>query len=480
MTDLTDETGTELWIRAARALRAEAPPGTAVSQFSGTVSRSSWGGSYEDDGDFSARSDRSSDDGFMDALSAVNEAQEDRQVGVNIRIEATGKGEVTLLRFPASVETGSSRPINSIVLVPGAMPETFRREAVLPEQPTIEPKSEYVQRITELVERRMPDAVGAPDTLIEAVEQRLGVPLPAEVRALYRAAASGDLILSDDEDATGFYGFDIIALDDTEQRDAYTPENRFFGWASNATEVAATAPSGAVQPLAGSPYWFPLANDWGGNMYAVDLAPGPEGVVGQILFLDHEQSAGAVRITESLGELLLADEAPKIPWAENQNPVVYVNDRSGKTIAEIADEPIASLNIGEVSEPVDLEPLLRESSPAVSSLRYLKVAAGSLASPQQVSSFTNLEFLELAPAEWRLLLEHDAVPPTLLAASVSGNDLLTTAELSNRLLAARSQPLISSRVIQVDLGAEDADHSAAPGSQIAPPKPRKRRWFGRG
>lgn len=486
---MSHETTTALWTRVARALRADAPPGTAVSRFTGMVSPSSWGGSFDDDGDSSARLDQDSPsrNELSDALSAAGNAQDERGIGACISVEASGAGEFTLVDLPASVEIGVSKPVSAVVLVRDALPEVYRRKAVLPEallpltsQPAIPTIDRGAQQITQLIKERMPGAIGASTSLIEAAEQQLGIALPSEVRALYSAAASGELILSNDEDANGFYGFEIIPLDDADLRVAYTPERRFPGWTYGANAVAETAPSGAVQPLAGSPYWFPIAHDWGGNVYAVDLAPGPQGIFGQVLFLDHEASAGAVRIATSLSELLLGDEAPRIPRASAPNPVVYVNDRSDRTIVGIADQPVAALNIGRVAEPVDLGPVLEATSPTATSLRSLEAARGSLTSPQQIAGFTGLEYLKLAPAEWKVLFEHDAVPPTLLAASVSGGDLLETVELSNRLLAAWSQPLIHTAKTQFELGPETFP-SAVPQHSLpeATSKPQKRGWFKR-
>lgn len=424
----------------------------------------------------------------MDALSAAAKMQRARGVAVHIRVDASGAGRVTVVERPDSVESGASAPISAVTRVDGALPEVFRREAVLPAAGRAAGGAADAAAITELIQRRMPDAVGASTELIDAAEQQLGVALPAEVRALYSAAGSGELILSDDEDAPGFYGFEIIPLDDTDYtdlRNAYTPANRFPGWTYGASAAAETAPHGAVQPLAGSPYWFPIGHDWGGNVYAVDLAPGPEGVVGQVLFLDHEVIAGAVRITSSLTELLFSDKAPRIPGADAPNPVVYVNDRSGRTVAEASALPIQALNIGVVSEPVDLSPLITGSSPAAASLRSFEAEPGSLVDPLLIAQLTGLEFLELSPADWQVLFDHDAVPTTLLAASVNGHDLLAIVEVSNRLLAAWSRPLITTAVIELELGPEDAVAATA-GNAAVPPapaveaaRPPKRRWFRR-
>lgn len=67
----------------------------------------------------------------------------------------------------------------------------------------------------------------------------------------------------------------------------------FQAWTYSATEVVAPDTHGRMQQLAASPAWFVIGDDGGGNLHVVDLAPGPQGTFGQVLFVDHEMSAGA-------------------------------------------------------------------------------------------------------------------------------------------------------------------------------------------
>jgi cell wall assembly regulator SMI1 len=91
-------------------------------------------------------------------------------------------------------------------------------------------------------------------------------------------------------------------------------------------------PPNAVQKAYAHPAWIPLARDWGGNYLATDLAPGPNGIWGQIIIFGRDydckyvvaRSWGAllamvaddiasdkVHIDEETGELKLLEFKPK-------------------------------------------------------------------------------------------------------------------------------------------------------------------------
>ncbi|MFF2149461.1 SMI1/KNR4 family protein [Kitasatospora sp. NPDC058190] len=60
-----------------------------------------------------------------------------------------------------------------------------------------------------------------------------------------------------------------------------------------------------LSQLVGSPGWIVIGDTGGGDRVVVDLTPGPRGHLGQIIVLDHEQSAGAHLLAESLTDLVL-------------------------------------------------------------------------------------------------------------------------------------------------------------------------------
>ncbi|KIW09209.1 uncharacterized protein PV09_00137 [Verruconis gallopava] len=54
-------------------------------------------------------------------------------------------------------------------------------------------------------------------------------------------------------------------------------------WREQLQERQQSQPPNAVQRVYTHPAWIPLARDWGGNLIAVDLAPGPMGKWGQVI-----------------------------------------------------------------------------------------------------------------------------------------------------------------------------------------------------
>lgn len=59
-------------------------------------------------------------------------------------------------------------------------------------------------------------------------------------------------------------------------------------WRNELLEKQQSQPPNAVQKAYAHPSWIPLARDWGGNLIAVDLAPGPAGTWGQIIIFGRD------------------------------------------------------------------------------------------------------------------------------------------------------------------------------------------------
>ncbi|MGW1803027.1 hypothetical protein ACWCQN_46235 [Streptomyces sp. NPDC001984] len=73
----------------------------------------------------------------------------------------------------------------------------------------------------------------------------------------------------------------------------------------------------------------------------------------------------------------------------------------------------------------------------------------------EISRLTGLEFLALCPQDWRVLLDADAVPRSLLAASIEvRNDVdpLPVVDLANEILARWDRPLITRTTLEGSLG----------------------------
>lgn len=67
-----------------------------------------------------------------------------------------------------------------------------------------------------------------------------------------------------------------------------SPSSRNPNWRQDLLARQDSVPPGAVQRAYAHPAWIPLVRDWGGNNLAVDLAPGPKGVWGQIVMFGRD------------------------------------------------------------------------------------------------------------------------------------------------------------------------------------------------
>ncbi len=88
-------------------------------------------------------------------------------------------------------------------------------------------------------------------------------------------------------------------------------------------------------------------------------------------------------------------------------------------------------------------------------LRTLTAYPGTLADPLEIAELTGLEYLELGPQEWRVLLDAKAVPRGLSAAAIEARhdeDPLAVADLANELLALWDRPPIIRTVVEGTLG----------------------------
>ncbi|MFJ9950792.1 SMI1/KNR4 family protein [Kitasatospora sp. NPDC091207] len=347
---------------------------------------------------------------------------------------------------------GDAHP-GALTLVEGAVPEPWRR---LPEPvPGARPApSVDLMALERTLRERIPDAIGATEEEIAAVESRLGRQLPEEVRVLYRVTRARWADWGGDYDAAqcvfDAVGFELGALEDLAVAD---PASRRCHWEFAASETVLTGPDDAVQDLVGSPGWIVLGDSGGGDRVAVDLTPGPRGHLGQIIMLDHEQSIGASLMADSLTSLV---RDPDQEWPTggrwDKAPVAaIVHHQSLRSIDAAAHADLEVLRIGRWDgAPFSLAPVI-----GLPRLRTLTAYAGTLADPLEIAALTGLEFLSLAPADWRVLLDAGAVPRTLSAAAVEvhgGGDPRPTIALANEILALWNRPPITATLVHGDLG----------------------------
>lgn len=311
-----------------------------------------------------------------------------------------------------------------VILVDGAVPEPWRHQpdpvpGARP-APTADPG---------LAERTLhewfPSATGATDEEIAACERRLGVPLPDDLKALYRVASGrpGDWGTFDDSVRLWESPPDefLFTLDSLYVADPATRDSG--NWDRQAREAVITPPGARVQGLVGSPGWIVFAHDGSGEMTAVDLTPGPGGHVGQVIEIPHEKDLGARLVCDSVTDLILhrqpeqQDESPA-PASLSVTEVTYGNPRheggyAVPTVQAAADPALEVLTISGGGARRSLVPLA-----GVPRLRTLVADPGALADPGEIAALTGLEFLKLGPDDWRSLLTAGAVPRSLLAAAV--------------------------------------------------------------
>lgn len=191
-----------------------------------------------------------------------------------------------------------------------------------------------------------------PAATLADVEAVIGAPLPAEVHELYARGAEID-------DDIVLYPPDEIVL--TWSLYTRMADEDPHDWAK---PVLYVGPPGAVRMVSFHPLWVPIAsNSWGDNL-CVDLAPGPNGRVGQMI-----QLAGEAPLS------YLADSATA--WAQSPESPDYEGLEHHFNAADLGPAGVAALpptsqNLT-VRKPGDLDFGLLAH---VTSLRELTVLGG--------------------------------------------------------------------------------------------------------
>ncbi|MGA5521310.1 SMI1/KNR4 family protein [Streptomyces pseudogriseolus] len=382
----------------------------------------------------------------FDAIGLIVEAlKEEGSDGISFVVEAAsapGRVRLHLIEPSPSVEPGvaTAHP-GTLLLVDGARPEPVRR---LPEPvPGAAPAaSADVDLLRRTLRERLPDAVGASEEELAATEARLGVTLPPELRALYEVVRGRYEDWDDFREPYDIIGCDLFPLSEVYVADA---ASRKVLWQFGVMDAVGTGPEHAVQQLVGSPGWIVFGDNGGGDRIAVDLTPGPDGHVGQVIIIGHEGNIGAGLVADSLTDMVVHrhfDGRP-VPKVERPPLVAYVN-RASLPSVEVAAHPgleVLSIGVWE-KEPVSLAPVFD-----LPRLRTLSVYPGTLADPCEIARLTHLEYLELPPVEWRVLLDAGAVPTGLLAAGIDAHrqrdNPLHIVALANEILALYGRPAIS-------------------------------------
>ena len=119
--------------------------------------------------------------------------------------------------------------------------------------------------------------------------------------------------------------------------------------------------------------------------------------------------------------------------------VARVNRVALQSVQAAAHPGLGVLSIGVwEGEPPSIGPVT-----GLPRLRTLTAYRGTPASPLEIAELTGLEFLELRPEEWRVLLDAGAVPRSLSAATIEVHGMphpLPIIALVNEILALWERP----------------------------------------
>lgn len=393
----------------------------------------------------------------FDAVQRVQAALSDfgaDSISFTAEISPARRTVLHLISPGPAVEPGIGGPHpGSLVLVEDSVPEPWRR---LPDPVSgaVPAPSVDLALLERTLRERIPGAVGATDAEIAAAEARLGIALPDELKVLYRVTRARWEDWGEDytvaEHVFTAVGCELFPLDDLYIADA---SSRPCPWRFAALEAVVTPPDASVQGLVGSPGWIAFGDNGGGDRIAVDLTPGPRGHTGQIIMLNHEDTIGACRLADSLTGLVLNGPSPGQGGRQGDAPpaVARVNIRSLSSVQAAAHPGLEVLSLGVWdSEPLSLAPVT-----GLPRLRTLTAYPGTLADPMEIAKLTGLEFLELGPDDWRVLLDAGAVPRGLSAAAIgmqgAGHPLPIVA-LANELLALWNRPPITLTILEGHLG----------------------------
>ncbi|MFI0960713.1 SMI1/KNR4 family protein [Streptomyces sp. NPDC021080] len=384
--------------------------------------------------------------------SALAEAGVD-DISFTADIQPTGETTLRLLGPSPAVEPGIGTPHpGALLLVEGALPEPWRR---LPDPVpgAVPAPSADLALLGRTLRERLPQAIGATEEEIVATEARLGVALPDELKVLYRVTRARWEDLGGDyeaaERAYAAVGCELLELDSLYVADA---SSRYCRWEFAAMEAVVTPPDAVVQGLVGSPGWIVFGDNGGGDQLAVDLTPGPRGHIGQIIMLSHEEFIGAEFVADSLTDMVLGRLGAEPSRPQGEPPVVArVNVASLKSVQAAAHPDLEVLSIGGWDgAPFRLAPVI-----GLPRLRTFTAYPGTLADPLEITGLTGLEFLELGPDAWRVLLDAKAVPRSLSAAAIvvhGERDPLPIVDIANEILALWDRPRIIQTVLTGDLG----------------------------
>ncbi|MFC9969327.1 SMI1/KNR4 family protein [Spirillospora sp. NPDC127200] len=241
--------------------------------------------------------------------------------------------------------------------------------------------TEYLERRAAILGRREPLPPPAPS--ISEAERRIGLSLPADLRALY-TIANGDSI-----DYTPGYllaGLSWLSVEDAAAIHQDQRPHPWNGWELGWDRVVFDAdPPGTVRRCGAHPGWIPFAGGEDGNYLAVDLAPARNGRPGQVIRIgrDHDQCPEYVAdsVTSLLGTYLEQLEKGRYETGDGRLHVEHPESGPGveSVVGAIPDRVpprLQAIHVNDAESPVDLAPL--SAAPELRRLHLNRCATADL------------------------------------------------------------------------------------------------------
>lgn len=227
---------------------------------------------------------------------------------VSLEIRCRPSGEFRLVAFHDAVTwtTGAEAGFQVVLDRAFRLPQPGLRQEPSVAAPAGDPEvatarfRTYLERRAAILGRPEELPPPATEAALEAAEQRLGVRLPADLRALYLIADGGaDLGLFP---GNGWLSLTGMVGEHTEWGADQRP---WFGWDLEWDAVVFdTAPADTVRRCGGHPGWLRFGTGEDGNFLAVDTAPARDGRPGQVIHTGRDYDEGPLYRADSVTSLL--------------------------------------------------------------------------------------------------------------------------------------------------------------------------------
>ncbi|GGC61133.1 SMI1/KNR4 family protein [Undibacterium terreum] len=282
---------------------------------------------------------------------------------------------------------------------------------------------------------------GASNEELDALEQHLGVGLPADFKeylSIHDGQAREDGLI-----------FEMPLLSIAEIKDVWD------GWCETEEETSTedntfgmcSIPEGYVKPMYTNPKWIAFTKDHGGNHIGLDLDPDIKGTMGQVIIFGCDEHEKRVLASSFTGFLAMVERQMRLlGWSVDEDSWYY--DDEEKTYSHYHEwikelQPQINWRISHLCIPKMMPPSLPSSKEALLKTNLISLTI--------VSSFiTPLLFAEEAvPA--RLGMQLDLQP----SADAAGNYVLASEIrdlVSNQLLGSPKQVFSNQAPASIEIG----------------------------